>query len=695
MGRFVGIDLGTTYSVVAYINEHGKAEVIPDEHGLRVTPSVIYFGGSTPIVGDEAKEYQETGAAEVASFFKRDMDDPYFLLSFQGRDYTAIDLSALVLAYLKKQAENFLREPVTEAVITVPAYFTHNQRRATIEAGRKAGLNVLKIISEPTSAALAYGLRPNASEEKQVFLVYDLGGGTFDVSLVSVTAKELVVLATDGDHHLGGKDWDDRLLEYLGTQFERDFQAELLGDDINALRVQSEKLKRSLSARESASTHVQASGHAQTYTITREHFENLTRDLMERTQILVEQVLKEANMTWEELSGVLPVGGSTRLPMVTDYIRRMSGKPPMTGINPDEAVGLGAAIQAAIEMEEMRLPAAPAPMYRLAGRKSTVDVIAHSLGLVAENADRSRYINSILIGKNLPIPSTQVRPYQLGLRRRGNTELEVFLTQGESDDPQQCVYLGRYVFSDFPPLREKNAVLDITYEYDKNGIVHIAAIERSSGKPLSLTVHPVPPDVPARFAGRPSDVVVREHLNIYLAFDVSGSMYMRTRNQGTPLEQAREAAEQFVNRCDLTNTSVGLIVFSDSMHLEQPLTQNGKEIIDAIRKLPGVNTGWGNQTDPFDEVYSYFSSTPGICYTIVLADGRWAHQSEAIIKAKRCHEAGIEVIAIGFGGADRDFLNRIASSSEQSFFTDLDKLVETFSTIAQELTESGGEKRQR
>ena len=695
MGNFVGIDLGTTYSVVAYINEHGKAQVIPNEQGLLVTPSVIYFGGSTPVVGDEAKEHQEAGEADVASFFKRNMDDPYFLLSFHGRDYTAIDLSALVLAYLKKQAENFLGGEVTDAVITVPAYFTHNQRTATIDAGRKAGLNVLKIISEPTSAALAYGLRPNASEEKQVFLVYDLGGGTFDISLVSVTSTELIVLATDGDHHLGGKDWDDRLLEYLGTQFERDFNAELFGDDINALRVQSEKLKRSLSAKQSASTHVQAVSNAKTYTITRELFEELTKDLMERTQILIEQVLKEAGMSWEKLSGVLPVGGSTKMPMVTDYIRRMSGKSPMAGINPDEAVGLGAAIQAAMEMEEMRLPASSAPAYRLAGRKSTVDVIAHSLGLIAENADRSRYINSILIGKNLAIPSTQMRPYQLGVRRRGKTELEVFLTQGESDDPQQCVYLGRYVFSDFPPISGKNAVLDISYQYDKNGIVHIAAVERTTRKPLSLTVHPVPQDVPARFAGRPSDVVVREHLNIYLAFDVSGSMYMQSRNKGTPLDQAREAAEQFVNRCDLTKTSIGLVVFSDSVHLEQPLTQNNKEITDAIRKLPSVKTGWGNDSDPFDEVYSYFSNTPGICYTIVLADGRWAHQSEAIVKAKRCHEAGIEVIAIGFGGADRDFLKRIASSSEQSFFTDLDKLVETFSTIARELTESGGEKRLR
>ena len=202
MGKFVGIDLGTTYSVVAYINADGKPEVIPNERGRAITPSVIYFGADGPIVGDEAKEYQAAGERAVASFFKRSMGDSQFLLSFYGHVYTPVDLSALVLAHLKKQAEQHLGTKVTDAVVTVPAYFTHTQRTATIEAGRKAGLNVLKIISEPTAAALAYGLRP--SQREQQVLVYDLGGGTFDVSLVSISPTELNVIATDGDHNLGG-----------------------------------------------------------------------------------------------------------------------------------------------------------------------------------------------------------------------------------------------------------------------------------------------------------------------------------------------------------------------------------------------------------------------------------------------------------------------------------------------------------
>lgn len=680
MAKFVGIDLGTTYSVVAYINAQGKAEVIPNEHGNAVTPSVIYFGRGTPTVGDVAKEYQETGATEIASFFKRCMDDAYFLLTFHGKSYTAIDLSALVLGYLKRQAENFLGEPVTDAVITVPAYFTNVQRTATIEAGRKAGLNMLRIINEPTAAALAYGLRPSAQQEQKV-LVYDLGGGTFDVSLVSITPTELQVIATDGDHHLGGKDWDDRLISHLETLFEQEFGVELLGDDINELRVQAEKLKRSLSQKQQAEIRVQAVGYTGAYTIDRATFEELTRDLMERTQMLTEQVLREANLSWQDLSGVLPVGGSTKMPMVTEYIRRMSGKPPMSGIHPDEAVGLGAAIQAAMDMEQCQQP-----VYRLAGRKATVDVIAHGLGLIAENHDRSCYVNSILIRKNLPIPSTQTRPYQMKTRRGGQTELEVFLTQGESEDPMQCTYLGRYVFSDFPALSTKHAVLDITYAYDKNGTVNISAVERSTRRPLTLTVHPVPPDVPERFAGRPVDLTTREHLTIYLAFDLSGSMRRR------PLKEAQKAAEQFVSQCDLTTTSIGLIGFSDNVHVELHATQNSQKIARAISRLRCGSTGYSNEGDPFEEIYRLCATVSGLRWAVVLADGVWVHQRAAIMRARRCHEAEINIVAVGFGEADQAFLQQIASSSEQSFFTDMNGLTETFTTIAQELTESGGER---
>lgn len=687
MSNFVGIDLGTTYSVVAFINSDGRPEVIPNDRGRSVTPSVVAFDGGMPVVGDDAKELQATGKMEVVSFFKRSMGDAQFLLSFYGHDYTPVDLSSFVLSYLKAQAERHLGNRVTDAVITVPAYFTHLQRTATIEAGQKAGLNVLKIISEPTAAALAYGLRPSRNEQR--VLVYDLGGGTFDISLVLITPDELRVLGTDGDHNLGGKDWDDRLIEYLEQRFEEEFGMELVGDDFNELRVQAEKLKQSLSSRLSVEVRVHAGGNVGTYAVTREQFENLTRDLMERTQLLTEHVLAEQGLTWRDIDGVLPVGGSTKMPMVRAYIERMCGKPPMSGINPDEAVGLGAAIQAAMELEDLSsarlLPGAPAaatPTYRLIGRKATKDVIAHSLGMIAENTDRTRYINSILIGKNKEIPSVQTRPYQMKVRRSGDSELEVFLTQGESESPQDCAYLGRYVFTNFPPVSGKVAILDITYEYDKNGTVHISARERTSGQPLTLSIHPVPLDVPARFAGRPIDQQVREPLTVYLVFDVSGSM------SGTPLEEAKRAAESFINECDLTTTAVGLISFDDSVTINQEATQNHKKILHAIQHL---SIGGGTSGRPFRDIFKQLHNMPGRRYAVVLTDGQWSYQHEEEQEAKRCHAAEIEVIAVGFGGADRQFLDRIASSTEQSFFTNLSGLTDAFSTIAQELTESAGE----
>lgn len=683
MGTFVGIDLGTTYSVVASINAHGKPEVIPNEFGHAITPSVVYLGESTPVVGDDAKEFQASGKEEIASFFKRNMDDAHFLLSFHGRSYSPVDLSSCVLIYLKKQAEQYLGKPVTDAVITVPAYFTHIQRTATIEAGQKAGLRVLKIISEPTAAALAYGLRPG--QQKQRILVYDLGGGTFDISLVEITPEELRVLTTNGDHNLGGKDWDDRLIQHLDGLFQDEFGIDLLGDDLNELRVQAEKLKQTLSSRQSAEIRVQSTGQTGTYTVTREQFAQMTLDLLERTQLLTEQVLSEAGLSWQEIAGVLPVGGSTRMPMVRSYIQQISGKPPMSGIHPDEAVALGAAIQAAIEYEIVNKEHEPALF--LAGRKSTVDVIAHSLGMIAVNNDRSRYINSILIAKNLSIPSSETHPYSMNLRRRGTTEMEVFLTQGESNDPQHCAYLGRYIFSDFPALAERKTVVDVRYEYDKNGVVHVSATERTTGKQLTLRIEKVPYDVPTRFALLPADQEQREHITVYLAFDLSGSM------SGAPLANAQKAARSFVSQIDLSTTSVGLISFSNSVEVSQPATQNSKEITQAINQLTIGRTGYGNQAHPFEHIQQLLNEATGPRYAIVLADGVWSHQDTAIKYAQICHKAEIEVIAIGFGGADKQFLAAIASSSEQSFFTDMNRLTETFSTIAQELTQTGGEKR--
>jgi molecular chaperone DnaK len=679
MTNVIGIDLGTTFSAVATIDRDGHAVIIPNDLGGFLTPSVIDLSVSPPLVGAEAKERQEFGDSGIYAFFKRDMGDRNALYIENGQEYNPVDLSALVLGYLKRCAEAYLGGPVTDAVVTVPAYFNNMQRQATIDAGRKAGLNVLRIISEPTAAALAFGMRP--TPETSTVLVYDLGGGTFDISLVEIGPDALRVIATAGDHYLGGKDWDDRILQYLSAQFEQQYGLELIGDDFSALLVQAEQAKIGLSTRGGVRITVQSQGRAGTYDLTREQFEALTRDLMARTEQLVEQVLEDAGLVWADMSGVLLVGGSTRMPMVRDYVTRMAGMPPITGADPDQAVALGAAIQAAMDQESLT---SGVPALLLTGRKMTTDVISNSLGMIVENSSRTAYINSIIIPKNQSIPCQQTRPYQLSISRAGQNRLEVYMTQGEVTDPSGCAYLGMYVFTGIPRLKSSKAVIDVSYAYDRNGVVQVSAVERSTQQPLKLSVEPLPSDVPERFLRPPEVRQERAHMSLYMAFDLSGSM------SGRPLHKAKEAAEEFISQIDLTNASIGIIQFSDKVKVTVEACQNAKAISKGIDRLSMGTTGYSNRAHPFDVIYDELHDMDGNRYALVLADGVWLNQPKAIKAAARCQQAGIEIMAVGFGQADENFLKAISSSNELSFFTDLNALTETFSTIAQELTEGGG-----
>ena len=682
MGTFVGIDLGTTFSVVAHIDPDGHAIALPNHLGQTLTPSVVDLNTDPPTVGLEAAERREFGDEGIYAFFKRDMGNAEALYLHEGREYSPVDLSATVLHYLKTCAEDVLGQRVSDAVITVPAYFNNMQREATIEAGKLAGLNVLRIINEPTAAALAYGVRPSPDSDR--VLVYDLGGGTFDVSLVEITPTELHVIATEGDHYLGGKDWDDVILRYLASQFERETGLQLMDDDISALRNQAEQMKISLSSRPETRINVGAAGQQGRYSLVREQFERMTVGLMERTQRLVEQVLKDASITWDDLRGVVLVGGSTRMPMVHEYVERMSGKPPMAGVHPDQAVALGAAIQAAMDMEDQ---GKTAPLL-LAGRKASVDVISNSLGLIAESDDRTHYVNSVIIQKNQPIPCQQTRPYQLRVsRQREQNRLEVFMTQGEVTDPQEATYLGMYEFSNIPPVLGHIAVIDITYAYNINGMLEVSAVERESGQPLTLRKLPVPFDVPERFANPPPELttVAREHLTVYLAIDVSGSM------SGKPLKEAKKAAHQFLHEVDLTAASIGIIEWSNKEKTLLEASQNARQISAAIDAMRTGRTGYGTRGNPFAPIFEHLEHAPGLRYGLILTDGKLDRKRQAIETAEACRAAGIEIIAIGFGKADRKFLDQVSSSDQHSFFVDMNQLGDAFSTIAQELTEGGGQ----
>ncbi len=349
MGTFVGIDLGTTNSVVASRNAYGRPEVIPNREGHGVTPSVIYFGTDPPSVGQEAKEYARLGDDQIASFFKPHMGSPLYRLQFHGKDYSATDLSAIVLKRLKQDAETALGQAVSHAVITVPAYFADAKRKATIDAGRLAGLDVLRIINEPTAAALAYGLQKPGVEE--TVLIYDLGGGTFDVTVARILPDEIAVLSTVGDHDLGGKNWDDRIATFLAEKFAQETGLDPLDDPLalNEVLVRSEQAKWALSERNSTRITLQIGAERRSYELSRVEFEGMTFPLMDRTRRLTEEALEEAKLSWKTLTGVLLVGGSTRMPMVRQYVTQMAGSQPRAGVNVDEVVALGAAIQAAMD----------------------------------------------------------------------------------------------------------------------------------------------------------------------------------------------------------------------------------------------------------------------------------------------------------------------------------------------------------
>jgi molecular chaperone DnaK len=389
MNPIIGIDLGTTYSAAARLDADGRPVIIPNAEGEAITPSVVWFGSDPPTVGRLAKDEQQAGATDVIAFFKRNMGDDSFRVEYGGRSYSPIDLSALVLSKIKSDCEAALKLPVRDAVVTVPAYFTNTQREATIEAGRRAGLNVLRIINEPTAAALAYGLHQTGREE--IVLVYDLGGGTFDVTLVRLTATDIEVLATDGNHQLGGKDWDERILGFFASRFREEHHDDPLAGSapMGEWMYECERYKRQLSGVNSVKVAFAYEGQKGNYELTREKFAEITADLVDSTGRLIDKVLAECQppMSWEQLSGVLLVGGSTRMPMIHEYLRQKSGKPPRGGIEVDHAVALGAAIQAGLIARERQIRDNPTMkpdegLIIASSRKNVRDVMGHSLGLI-------------------------------------------------------------------------------------------------------------------------------------------------------------------------------------------------------------------------------------------------------------------------------------------------------------------------
>jgi molecular chaperone DnaK len=495
-----------------------------------------------------------------------------------------------------------------------------------------------------------------------------------------VNSDSVRVIGTDGNHHLGGKDWDDRLVEYVCDQFRQRHGVDPLDDayTFQEVLIRAEEAKKTLSASKKTVVPVNCQGKVDRVEVTRDTFEGLTRDLLAQTETLMAQVLTDTGYDYQRLNGVLMVGGSTRMPACIELVRRLSGRAPNTTVNPDECVALGAALQGAVYDKPAQSAVARSGLVR---RARIEDVMSHSMGLIAVSADGERYINSVLIPKNRSIPCREVRPYQVQTRQNRDNFTSVYVTQGEGEDAVNCSFVGKYAIKGIPHGKKGIAILDIAYEYDRSGIVNVSATERGQKLPLPIEKQAIPADM-SWISRSPKELSAVPHRTIYAAVDLSGSM------SGQPLEDAKRAVTEFIEKSDLAHTSIGIMCFADSVHVDQEASQDTRRLKEAVDGWRiGAVVGGGNSAHPFDEALTRLRTETKPCL-IVLTDGVWSGQALAEARAQECHKAGIEIIALGFGGADEAFLKRIATADQGTLLSGSGDLFAALGEIAQVLVEN-------
>ena len=604
MGKIIGIDLGTTNSCVA-VMEGGKPVVITNAEGSRTTPSVVAFTKTGErVVGDAAKRQAVTNADKTIASIKRHMGSDY-KVDIDGKKYSPQEISAMILSKLKRDAESYIGEPVTEAVITVPAYFTDAQRQATKDAGKIAGLDVKRIINEPTAAALSYGLD---NEQEQKIMVYDLGGGTFDVSIIEIGEGVIEVLATAGDNKLGGDDFDNAVTQYMLDEFKKAEGIDLSSDKMAMQRLKeaAEKAKKELSSAMTTNINLpfitanQDGPKHFDMNLTRAKFDELTADLVDRTKVPVQTALEDAGLTAADLDKVLLVGGSTRIIAVQEEVKRLTGKEPFKGINPDECVAIGASIQGG----------------KLAGDAGAGEILLLDVTPLTLSIETMGGIATHLIERNTTIPTKKSQIFSTAQDNQDAVDINV--VQGERQLARDNKSLGQFRLDGIPPARRGVPQIEVTFDIDANGIVNVSAKDLGTGKEQHITI-----TAGSNMSDEDIDKAVKEAAE-YEAQDKKRKEGIEARNEADALAfQTEKALNEVGDKLsDADKSAVQADLDSLKSTIESTDAENMTDLdVDKIKaakdklmesaqnlfaKLyeqngPGANAGTGTGTPDFSE----------------------------------------------------------------------------------------------